>query len=51
LCSFFCPNYRLAVFAVADSHQNGDVLESLFGKREIMTELNCLIVGKRSDIF
>jgi hypothetical protein len=48
---FVCPNHGLAILAVADAHQNGDVLEPLLDKREIMTELNCLIVGKRSDIF
>jgi hypothetical protein len=40
----------LAVLAVADAHQNGDVLESLFDKREIMTEANCLLVCERAQI-
>ncbi len=48
---FVCPNHRLAVLAIADAHQNGDVLESFFHKREIMTELNGLVVSKRADIF
>ncbi len=47
---FVCPNHRLAVVAIANSHQNGDVLESLFDKREIMTELNCLVVGEEAQI-
>jgi hypothetical protein len=28
--SFICPNHHMAVLAVADAHQNGDVLETFF---------------------
>ena len=48
--SFICPNHRLAVLAVADAHQNGDVLKPLLHKREIMTELNRLLASKRAYI-
>jgi hypothetical protein len=48
--SFVCPNHRLAFLAIGDAHQNGDVLESLLDKREIMTELNCLIVCEGAQI-
>jgi hypothetical protein len=49
--SFVCANHGLAVFAVADAHQNGDILESLLDKREITTELNCLVGCERAHIF
>jgi hypothetical protein len=49
--SFVCPNHRLAVLAVGDAHQYCDVLKPLLHKREIMTELNCLLAGKRAHIF
>lgn len=48
--SFVRSNNRLAVFAVADAHQNGDILKSLFDKRQVMTQLNCLLVGEGLQI-
>jgi len=43
---FISPNHRLAFIAVGDAHQNGDVLESLFDKRQVTMQLNCLLGGK-----
>ena len=38
----------MAFLAVANAHQNGDILKSLFDKREVMTEQNFLLRGKRT---
>ena len=46
--SFVRPSNRLAFLAVANAHQNGDILKSLFDKREVMTEQNFLLRGKRT---
>src|SRR5713226_6045504 len=45
--SFVRSNGHLAVIAVAGAHQDGDVLESLFDKLQIISKLSLLLVCER----
>jgi len=40
----------LAFLAIANAHQNGNVLESLLDKCEVMTEQNFLLIGEGAQI-
>ena len=48
--SLVSPNRCLTVVAIADAHQDGDVLEFFLDKGEVMTELRFLLARERMSI-